>query len=259
MPTSTCMRGELTDVDQLPIDDRGAVVDPEEPGIAGVHRRVREAILSGQLEPGAIVSQVRLATELGVSRTPLREVLRMLQREGLVESEHNRRVRIAPFSLADLEEIYASRIVLESFATRLTVVELTVEELAEMRHCWHQMRDHAGNEDYECWQGPHARFHNLATCHAGARLERTLRLLSDHAERYRHTYTTQAPQAWSVGLVDHENVLRACEAHDVDGAARALAVHLGRTALSTIAMVSPTYDPVKVRAALRMVTEPTTG
>lgn len=245
----------MTDLSDLPIDDRETVAETDEPGMAGVYRRVRDAILSGQLEPGAVVSQVRLAAELGVSRTPLREVLRMLEREGLVESEHNRRVRIAPFSLADLDEIYASRIVLECLAIRLTVAELTGEELAEMRRCWERMRDHAADEDYERWRVPHVRFHRLATCHAGARLERTLRLLSDHAERYRRTYTTQAPQAWAVGLVDHENVLRGCEARDLDAAARALAVHLGRTALSTIAMVSPTYEPVKVRGALRMVTD----
>ena len=245
----------MTDMDaRLPADEPAVVdEDPEEPGIAGVHRRVREAILSGELEPGAVLSQVRLANELGVSRTPLREVLRMLQREGLIESERNRRVRVAPFSLPDLDEIYASRIVLEALAIRLTVTALTDDELKEMRQCWEGMRTYAELQDYDRWLPPHLRFHELAVSHAGARLGRNLKLLSDHAERYRRVYTTRSPQAWAVGLIDHDNILTACEARDHEGAARALAVHLGRTALSTVALVSPTYDPVKIRAALKMV------
>ena len=63
-----------------------------------VYERVRTAILDGQLAPGAVMSQVALADELGISRTPLREALRMLQSEGLVEGEPNRRVRVAPMT-----------------------------------------------------------------------------------------------------------------------------------------------------------------
>ena len=65
-----------------------------------VYERVRNAILDGQLAPGAVMSQVALAQDLGISRTPLREALRMLQSEGLVEGEPNRRVRVAPMTAA---------------------------------------------------------------------------------------------------------------------------------------------------------------
>src|SRR3984885_6529486 len=68
-----------------------------------VYERVRNAILDGQLAPGAVMSQVALAQDLGISRTPLREALRMLQSEGLVEGEPNRRVRVAPMTASDLE------------------------------------------------------------------------------------------------------------------------------------------------------------
>ena len=90
-------------------------------GTEDVYERVRAAILDGELAPGAVMSQVALAEELGISRTPLREALRMLQSEGLVEGEPNRRVRVAPMTARDLEEVCVMRVTLEAEALRLSV------------------------------------------------------------------------------------------------------------------------------------------
>jgi hypothetical protein len=119
------------------IADGGCSVTPMSLGDNGqntddVYARVREAILDGELGPGAVMSQVALAGELGISRTPLREALRMLQPERLVEAEPNRRVRVAPMSAADLEELCIARIALEAEAMRLSVPRLTPENLARL-------------------------------------------------------------------------------------------------------------------------------
>src|SRR3954464_13390299 len=89
-----------------------------------VYRRVREAILEGEIAPAAIMSQVALADELGVSRTPLREALRMRQSEGLVDAQANRRVTVKPISATDLEELVVMRVALETEAVRLSVERL---------------------------------------------------------------------------------------------------------------------------------------
>src|SRR3954451_10499089 len=77
----------------MPNNLRMATAAPARQGLDYVHRTIREAILDGKLEPGTTMSQAMLAAELGASRTPLRDALRMLQTQGLIESDPNRRVR----------------------------------------------------------------------------------------------------------------------------------------------------------------------
>ncbi len=89
--------------------------------IPRLHAYLRECILDGTLTPGTKLSQVSLAKQLGVSRTPLREVLRMLQEEGLVEIEPNQRTRVAGLDPQELDDVYASRILLETLALSMTL------------------------------------------------------------------------------------------------------------------------------------------
>ena len=79
-----------------------------------VHAYLRECILDGTLTPGTKLSQVSLARQLGISRTPLREVLRMLQEEGLGEIEPNQRTRVSGLDPQELDDVYAIRILLET-------------------------------------------------------------------------------------------------------------------------------------------------
>ena len=73
--------------------------------IPHVHAYLRACILDGTLKPGTKLSQVSLAAQLGISRTPLREVLRMLQEEGLVEIEPNQRTRVAGLDPQELDDV----------------------------------------------------------------------------------------------------------------------------------------------------------
>src|SRR6266852_3893384 len=94
-----------------------------------VHLRLRDMILRGELPVAVPLSQVKLAQQLGVSRTPLREALRLLQHEGLVRGEPRQRVRISGFSITDLEQLYAARITLEALGIRLTIPRLSSNDL----------------------------------------------------------------------------------------------------------------------------------
>jgi DNA-binding GntR family transcriptional regulator len=215
-----------------------------------IHGRLRWAILHGELAPGDELSQVRLAKQLGVSRTPLREALRMLLCEGLVEGEPNRQLRVAGFSIGDMEELYVERVTLEAVALRITVPRLTPQDIGAMEGLFAQMLHVAGEEDYESWEVPHRALHRAVVAYAGVRILDRLTQLSQHAERYRRAYTTRAARAWAAGLDEHRRIIDACKQRDADTGARALADHLGHTALGVIELIEPNYDARALHTAI---------
>ena len=98
-----------------------------------VYTAIRERISSGSLPRGARVHQEDLAEELGVSRTPVREALRRLAAEGLVEMRTNRGARVADVDQIGMRESYEARTVIEPGAARLAAALRPPEPLARMR------------------------------------------------------------------------------------------------------------------------------
>src|SRR5512142_89871 len=94
-----------------------------------VAERLRVAILEGQFKPGEWLRQERLAQELGVSQMPIREALKALAAEGLVEHVPYRGVRVVEFVEEDIEDLYAHRCFLESRAARSAAKNITRAEL----------------------------------------------------------------------------------------------------------------------------------
>jgi GntR family transcriptional regulator, rspAB operon transcriptional repressor len=216
-----------------------------------VYRRVREAILEGEIAPGSAMSQVALADELGVSRTPLREALRMLQSEGLVDAQANRRVTVKPLSATDLEELVVMRVALETEAIRLSVPRLTPEDLAALEGRLAEMVHYAQAEDYARWNGPHAAFHRGLTAGAGERVNTLLAQLFDHGERYRRMHIQKAQSKWFTA--GHREILDACKAGDRDLAGRLLGEHLSRSAFDVMELLEPGYQPERLRQTLEDV------
>lgn len=214
-----------------------------------VHDRLRAAILRGELEPGSSVSQASLAGTFGAGRTPLREALRLLQREGLVVSAPNQRVRIAPLSAGDFEELAVARLALETVALQITVPGLTSAEfaalegyLAQMDH-YHRAGDLAGR-----W-GPHRAFHQALVTGAGSRVGAQLGTLADHAERYRLRFN--AAGQWDERRAEHRAILDAAVAGDAHGAALHLARHQVRTVRLVFGLLDPGHDLGRLRLTLR--------
>lgn len=230
-------------------DVRGPVLD-------WAHRRLREAILQNELKPGSIISQVKLAKLVGVSRTPLREALRLLQVEGLVQTEHNRRVRISALSLSDLEELYSLRIVSEALALRISVMKMSVYDLDQLRGFLADMTTLQQQRDVDAWEIVHRDFHRCLIQGGGCRCTRMFDEHSRQSERYRRAFISQEPRAWATGEAEHAAIVDACAAREPAKAAAILARHLGRTALMLLMNHAPEHEPTAVRTAIRAVTGP---
>ena len=89
--------------------------------VDSAYEAVRSAILAGDLEPGSRLSEAVIAREMGISRAPVREALRMLERSGLVNQQHNKGYRVSAFSDDDFFELATLRFALESLAVRLAI------------------------------------------------------------------------------------------------------------------------------------------
>jgi DNA-binding GntR family transcriptional regulator len=227
-------------------------------GAARVHGRLRKLILDGSYAPGTLLSQVELAEALGVSRTPLREALRMLQEEGLIEAERNQRARIPSFDPQVLDALYASRILHEVVGIRLTVAHLEQKDVEALEKALSDMDLAATSQDIDAWEEPHRRFHRLLVAYAGEQLGTTIAGYADRCEYYRRMYNRQMSaenptHVWDVTATEHRSIVEACIIRDAEAASHRLALHLARTALTLLGQISPKYDPAAIKAALHMV------
>jgi DNA-binding GntR family transcriptional regulator len=226
-----------------------------------VHAYLRECILDGTLSPGTKLSQVSLAAQLGISRTPLREVLRMLQEEGLVEIEPNQRTRVAGLDPQELDDVYASRILLETLALSMTIGHFGVEARTEAKRLLTTMRQAAKSGDFDTWFAAHTDYHRVCTAAAGETMQRQLLAFADRTTRYIRIYQLSEPNSWqAAGDVEHASILEALTAGDEQGALTEMAHHLARTALRVLTDCAPDYEPVAVPHAVALIDrQPPTG
>lgn len=100
---------------------------------------LRVSFVNGTLLPGTRLVETEIAEQIGVSRGPLREAMRILQREGLVEVRHNRGTYVAAFSEEDVVEIYTLRSLLEALAAKMTAARATEEQIGQLQSLVDQM------------------------------------------------------------------------------------------------------------------------
>lgn len=219
--------------------------------VAAVHQRLRTAILRGDIEAGASTTQALLARDFDTGRTPLREALRLLQREGLVIAEPNRRVRIAPLSAEDAEGLFTMRIAIETVAIRIAVPALTSDDVAQLEGYLAQMEHYQKAGDQTGFRLPHRAFHALLVAASGPRVSAEMAELADHAERYRLRFGGIGK--WEGRRAEHRAILDAAAAADPDLAAERLAAHYAQAAALVFGGLDPDYDLSRLRTAIRAV------
>lgn len=184
------------------------------------HAQLRQLILTERLKPGEWLRQEELAGRLRISRTPIREALRLLAEEGLVEIEPHRGARITPLSREELEEIYAARLGLEGLVARYAAAKIDGDVLERLRHALPRLAALAASGDVDIYLREDRMF--VEACYAVSerpRLCRQIAALRERAERYlRLVFTAGDGLQW----LDYSyQLFQACAAHDQDAAERA--------------------------------------
>src|SRR5438067_4882383 len=179
-----------------------------------VYLAMRERILSGELPRGSRLKQEELAAELGVSRTPLREALRRLASEGLVEFQPNRGATVCTHDVADLWHAWAARIALEPGAARLAAQVGDPAGIATLRELIDVQREraHAGGDTYSANRDFHLA---LVAASGNPHLVRFAEMLWV-ARIARRIYEAQAtdPRVVLVWADEHEEIVDALDAGD---------------------------------------------
>ena len=104
-------------------------------------------IIDGEIKPGERITEIGLAEQMGISRSPVREALRSLSREGLITFEPRRGARVGELDRAHAADLYACRLLLEPECTRLAVAAVTDERVAELTAAFARMTDAVGEHD----------------------------------------------------------------------------------------------------------------
>jgi len=220
---------------------------------------IRSSILSGEFEPGMQLKLQHLGNRYSISLIPVREALRLLQAEGLVESVRNKGARVAQISLAETLDVYQLRLVLETSALKLAyehiddqLIEALLQQQKSMRRVF--------EKDPAEYLALHQKLHFRLYSRCGSRWTmRMLGLVWNHSERWRRL---ALPSDVNAPTEDHTRILLALKERDLQAACTALEQHIQMsvkllqrsfgTAAAAGAVVDPTgrtADGPDVRAA----------
>jgi len=199
----------------------GSHIRPLDPSRLGdeVAQMLRRAVLSGELEPGTHLVESMLSERFQVSRAPIREALRELESEGLVESRR-RGVFVKALTQQDVWELYSLRLLLEGAAVELAVQRFGDDDLAALRGHLETMAEAASAGRTNEFAEADMRFHAEFFERAGHR--RLLRVWQSFSETYRvilEITDSRSPDLESV-VEDHRAILAAIERRDADEARR---------------------------------------
>ena len=189
---------------------------------------LRKAILKGELQPGERLMEIALANRLGVSRTPVREAIRMLEHEGLVVMKPRRGAQVAKITEQELNDVLEVRKSLEMLAANKACERMTEEDMKAMRDAGAEFRKLALNPncDLTALTEADVAFHD--TIYRGTRNRRLNQILANLREqmyRFRLEYLKDASIRESL-VSEHEEIMKAVAGRDGGLAADLIGEHI---------------------------------
>lgn len=175
---------------------------------------IRQAVIDGRVAPGQRLKEEELAQQFGLSRTPIREALLVLQTEGLLEAAPNRGATVRSYDAAELEEMYDLRALLEGHAARRAASRVTAEQLAELRASCDRFSGLLGGDDLQALVTENNLFHGVILDAAGSeRLAGMVRKVVALPLVYK-SYVWYSPAQASASLHSHLQLVTALEQGD---------------------------------------------
>jgi DNA-binding GntR family transcriptional regulator len=204
---------------------------------------VRADVLEGRLRPGEWIRQERIAREQGASQMPVREALKRLAAEGIVEHVPYRGVRVVEFTIEDVEDLYACRVFVEGTSARYAADSITDAEIEALADLHRRMIACRVPEDLAAYRELNRQFHSLIfTASRRSFLIRTLGQLWSAFptmlwSNIPHAATVSAPGRDEADTEEHEAIVGAFMARDPEAAEAAVRRHIdaaGKALLSVL-------------------------
>jgi DNA-binding GntR family transcriptional regulator len=208
------------------MEDIGITLTRQESIREVVYRRIRDLILEGTIDAGERLVEARIASRIGASRTPVREALHMLEREGLIESIPRVGYRVREVSWEEVEEICEIRAVNEILAARWAMSRITQEEIHALEENIQRAYKKAQAGDVRSFVEYDAEFHEGIVRASGSdRLMELCEQLRRHMLRYR-IKSIFLPETVFGALKGHREILKSIKERDPRGIESAIKAHL---------------------------------
>lgn len=193
-----------------------------------VFKTLRKAVLQGDLKPGERLMEVDLATRMGVSRTPIREAIRMLELEGLVIMVPRCGARVAQITFQNLKDVLEVREALEELAISLACQRISSQKLEELREATDKFEQTVKNgNDVKIAQAD-VRFHDIIVEASGnEKLKQMVLNLSEQVYRYRYEYVKDVTIHAEL-VREHRDMLESIEAGNIEKAVSTVKGHIDK-------------------------------
>ena len=189
---------------------------------------LRKEILQGVLKPGERLMEVKLANRLGVSRTPIREAIRMLELEGLVVMVPRKGAQVASITEKELLDVLEVRSGLEEMAVKLACRRITEEQLEELKQDSRNFEKAVRENNLRLLAEADVAFHDLICRATGnRRLMQMLNNIREQIYRYRVEYLKDENVRQAL-VEEHDELCRCLAAGDVEGAVSAMRSHIAK-------------------------------
>ena len=216
---------------------------------------LRGLILLGEIPTGTELSQVEIAEIFEISRTPVREALRTLSEQGLLEFEANYRAIVKGFDPEEMDILYADRIFTESLSASKTARKCDHTLVEELQKILREMATAGKQLKITRWMELHCDFHKLLASGAGNVLSEKVIKNFEHSQRFVYMYQRDlgGDDWWRRGEEEHIGLVDAYNNQDDQRASVLMAEHIGHTALEMMAKLTPEYEPALTRTAIKAI------